>query len=120
MTDATLNNATLRWPTLTEIVRRVTHAEMTAAAFALAVATKDTHSSAVAVVLVDSDQGDWLAEVAWVDADGAREDLDLPEGATSLAWHLYSEQVARAGVHSPRAALTRVRPGHRRGPGPGD
>ena len=93
MTDSTLNQAILRVATLTEIVRRVTHAEMTAAAFALARATRVEHPGACFVVLVDSDQGDWLTEVSWLDADGGREDLDLPEDATLLAWHLYSEQV---------------------------
>lgn len=93
MTDSILNQAILRVATLTEIVRRVTHAEMTAAAFALAWATRVEHPGACSVVLVDSDQGDWLTEVSWVDEDGVREDLELPEDGMSLAWHLYSEQV---------------------------
>lgn len=92
MTDPTFDDALRRITTLTEIVRRVTHAEMTAAAFALALATRTAHPSASTVVLVDSDQGDWLTESAWEDVDGIREDLDLPDEASVLAWHLYSEQ----------------------------
>src|ERR1035437_475627 len=76
---------------LTQVVINATRMEVRAAALALAVMVRECHPEAVRLVLVHSDQGDWLDVNEWEDAAGERGEF---EDNDALGWHLYESHLS--------------------------
>ena len=76
---------------LTQVVINATRMEVRAAALALALTVRECHPEAVRLVLVHSDQGDWLDVNEWEDAAGERGEF---EDNDALGWHLYESHLS--------------------------
>jgi hypothetical protein len=78
----------------TNLAVQATIAEMRAAAYLIALATRESHPTATTVHLQPSDQGDWLAIDGWSTATGQmQEDYELDEGSGGAASHLYLPRI---------------------------
>ena len=82
--------------TLTNLTIAATTAEMSAAAYSIALTIREQHPAATHVHLEASDQGDWMALSGWSDASGDLTliDYDTFEDAEDAASHLYLPQVS--------------------------
>ena len=76
---------------LTQVVINATRMEVRVAALALAMTVREWHPEAVRLVLVHSDQGDWLDVNEWEDAAGERGEF---EDNDALGWHLYESHLS--------------------------
>lgn len=77
----------------TNLAVQATIAEMRAAAYLIALTTRESHPTATTVHLQPSDQGDWLAVDGWSTATGQmQEDYELDE-ESGAASHLYLSHI---------------------------